>query len=169
MQQAHKLQAELNEIDDDGSPLTQRTACRLRILCALLGDLAVQRTAALRAEHTARPNAAPVAVIHNLASQTFYDEIYSLPTGLTIGTEAYTNRVDLRSAEEPRATKDLAKSTKAIRKNLPAKIDDLWQWLLDLPQNVLLNVLAAARAASLSLSKYHQAGLPLLQGQPPRP
>jgi len=127
----------------------------------------VQRTAALRAEHTARPNAAPVAVIHNLASQTFYDEIYSLPTGLTIGTEAYTNRVDLRSAEEPRATKDLAKSTKAIRKNLPAKIDDLWQWLLDLPQNVLLNVLAAARAASLSLSKYHQAGLPLLQGQPP--
>jgi uncharacterized protein YjbJ (UPF0337 family) len=32
-----------------------------------------------------------------------------------------------------RAIKDLAKSTKAIRKNLPAKIGDLWQWLLDLP------------------------------------
>lgn len=146
MQEAHKLQAELNEIDDDGSPLTQRTACRLRILCRSSGrpHRAAHRRSARRA--TARPNAAPVAVIHNLASQTFYDEIYSLPTGLIIGTEAYTNRVDLRSAEEPRATKDLAKSAKAIRKNLPAKIDDLWPWLLDLPQNVLLNVLAAADA-----------------------
>jgi len=60
-------------------------------------------------------------VTHNLAAQVFYDELYSLPTGLTIRTEAYTDRVDLRSAEESPAAKSLAKLTKAIRKSLPAK------------------------------------------------
>ena len=117
---------------------------------ALLEDLTIQRTAALRAELAARPDIALVAVTHNLAVQVFYDELYSLPTGLTIRTEAYTDRVDLRSAEESAATKSLAKLTKAIRKSLPAKVDDLWQWLLDQPQNVLLNVLAAAAAHTVN-------------------
>jgi hypothetical protein len=44
-----------------------------------------------------------------MPSHVFYDEIYGLPIGLTIGTEAYTDRVDLRSAVESRATKELAK------------------------------------------------------------
>ena len=33
---------------------------------------------------------------------------------------------------------------------MPAKIDDLWEWLLDQPQNVLLNVLAAAAAHTVN-------------------
>jgi hypothetical protein len=37
-----------------------------------------------------------------------------------------------------------------VRKHLPDKIDDLWQWLLDQPQNVLLNVLAAAAAYTVN-------------------
>ena len=53
----------------------------------------------------ARADVALVALTHNLASQIFYDEIYSLPTGLAIRAEAYTDRVDLRSAgESPAAT-----------------------------------------------------------------
>jgi ParB family transcriptional regulator, chromosome partitioning protein len=117
---------------------------------ALLEDLTIQRTAALRAELTGRPDIGLVAVTHNLASQVFYEQLHSLPTGLTIRTEAYTDRVDLRSAEESPAAKSLAKQTKAIRKGLPAKIDDLWEWLLEQPQNVLLNVLAAAAAHTVN-------------------
>jgi ParB family chromosome partitioning protein len=117
---------------------------------ALLEDLTIQRTAALRAELAGRPDIALVAVTHNLASQVFYEQLYSLPTGLTIRTEAYTDRVDLRSAEESPAAKSLSKQAKAIRKSLPAKIDDLWEWLLDQPQNVVLNVLAAAAAHTVN-------------------
>ena len=117
---------------------------------ALIEDLTVQRTAALRAELATRPDIALVAVAHNLASQVFYDELYSLPTGLTIRAEAYNDRVDLRSSEESTAAKSLAKLTKAIRKSLPAENDDLWQWLLDQPQNVLLDVLAVAAAHTVN-------------------
>jgi ParB family chromosome partitioning protein len=117
---------------------------------ALLEDLTIQRTAALRAELAGRPDIALVAVTHNLASQVFYEQLYSLPTGLTIRTEAYTDRVDLRSVEESPAAKSLSKQAKAIRKSLPAKIDDLWEWLLDQPQNVLVNVLAAAAAHTVN-------------------
>ena len=85
---------------------------------------------------------------HNLASQVFYDgeQIYNLGTGLTIRAEPYTDRVDLRSADESPAAKSLSKQGKAIRKSLPAKIEDLWGWLLGQPQNVLLNILAVAAA-----------------------
>ena len=119
---------------------------------ALLEDLTVQRTAALRAELAGKPDVALVAVTHNLASQVFYDDdqMYRLPTGLTIRAESYTDRVDLRSADESPAAKSLSKQAKAIRKSLPAKIEDLWGWLLDQPQNVLLNVLAVAAAHTVN-------------------
>ena len=119
---------------------------------ALLEDLTVQRTAALRAELAGKPDVALVAVTHNLASQVFYDgeQIYNLATGLTIRAEPYTDRVDLRSADESTAAKSLSKQAKAIRKSLPAKIEDLWEWLLGQPQNVLLNVLAVATAHTVN-------------------
>jgi hypothetical protein len=87
---------------------------------ALLEDLTVQRTAALRAELAGKPDVALVAVTHNLASQVFYDDeqIYNLATGLTIRAEPYTDRVDLRSADESPAAKSLSKQAKAIRKEL---------------------------------------------------
>ena len=118
----------------------------------LLEDLTVQRTAALRAELAGKPAVALVAVTHNLASQVFYDDdqMYRLPTGLTIRAESYTDRVDLRSADESPAAKSLSKQAKAIRKSLPAKIEDLWGWLFDQPQNVLLNVLAVAAAHTVN-------------------
>jgi ParB family transcriptional regulator, chromosome partitioning protein len=117
---------------------------------ALMEDLTIQRTAALRTELAARPDIALVAVTHNLASQVFYEQFYSLPTALTVRSEAYTDRIDLRSAAESSATKALAKQTEALRKHLPAKIDDLWQWLLEQPQNVLLNILAVAAAHTVN-------------------
>jgi ParB family transcriptional regulator, chromosome partitioning protein len=117
---------------------------------ALLEDLTIQRTAALRTELAARPDIALVAVTHNLASQVFYEQFYSLPTALTGRSEAYTDRIDLRSAAESSAAKALAKQTEALRKHLPAKIDDLWQWLLERPQNVLLNILAVAAAHTVN-------------------
>jgi hypothetical protein len=120
------------------------------ISAALLEDLTIQRTAAPQAEIAARPDIALVAVTHNLAAQVFYEQFYSLPIALTIRSETYTDRVDLRSAAESSAAISLTRLTEAVRKHLPDKIDDLWQWLLDQPQNVLLNVLAAAAAYTVN-------------------
>jgi ParB family transcriptional regulator, chromosome partitioning protein len=85
-----------------------------------------------------------------LVAQIFYEPMYGLPSSLTIRTDAYTERVDLRSASESQAAKALAKQTHDVRQLLPAKIDALWEWLLEQPQNVLLNVLATAVAHTVN-------------------
>jgi ParB family transcriptional regulator, chromosome partitioning protein len=120
------------------------------ISAALLQDLTVQRTAALRAELATRPDIALIAVTHNLAAQVFYEPFHGLPSCLTLRTDSYTDRVDLRPAAESQAAKTLAKQTQDVRRTLPAKVEDLWRWLLDQPQNVLLNVLAAAAAHTVN-------------------
>ncbi len=120
------------------------------ISAALLEDLTVQRTAALRAELAVRPDIALITVTHNLVAQIFYEPMYGLPSSLTVRTDAYTERVDLRSASESQAAKALAKQTHDVRQLLPAKIDALWEWLLEQPQNVLLKVLATAAAHTVN-------------------
>jgi ParB family chromosome partitioning protein len=85
-----------------------------------------------------------------LVAQIFYEPMYGLPSSLTVRTGAYTERVDLRSASESQAAKTLAKQTHDMRQLLPAKIDALWEWLLEQPQNVLLNVLATAVAHTVN-------------------
>jgi ParB family transcriptional regulator, chromosome partitioning protein len=120
------------------------------ISAALLEDLTIQRTAALRAELAVRPDIALITITHNLVAQIFYEPMYGLPSSLTVRTDAYTERVDLRSASESQAAKALAKRTHDVRQLLPAKIDALWAWLLEQPQNVLLNVLATAAAHTVN-------------------
>ncbi len=63
------------------------------ISAALLEDLTVQRTAALRAELAVRPDIALITVTHNLVAQIFYEPIYGLPSSLTVRTDAYTEQV----------------------------------------------------------------------------
>jgi ParB family chromosome partitioning protein len=134
------------EHSDDSSSQEEKDG----LSAALLEDLTIQRTAALRAELAARPDIALIAVTHNLVAQIFYEPMYGLPSSLTIRTDAHTERVDLRSASESQAAKALAKQTHDVRQLLPAKIDALWEWLLEQPQNVLLSVLAAAVAHTVN-------------------
>jgi ParB family chromosome partitioning protein len=135
-----------NGAESDGSPQEEENG----LSAALMEDLTIQRTAALRAELAARPDIALIAVTHNLVAQIFYEPMYGLPSSLTVRTDAYTERVHLRSASESQAVKALAKQSAEVRKLLPAKIDALWKWLLEQPQNVLLNVLAAAAAHTVN-------------------
>jgi ParB family chromosome partitioning protein len=134
------------EHSDDSSSQEEKDG----LSAALLEDLTIQRTAALRAELDVRPDIALITVTHNLVAQIFYEPMYGLPSSLTIRTDAYTERVDLRSASESQAAKALAKQTHDVRQLLPAKIDALWEWLLEQPQNVLLSVLAAAVAHTVN-------------------
>jgi ParB family chromosome partitioning protein len=47
---------------------------------ALLQDLTTQRTAALRAALSVRPEIALIAITHNLAAQVFYEQTDVLPS-----------------------------------------------------------------------------------------
>ena len=134
------------EQSDDGSSQDDKAG----ISTALLEDLTTERTAALRAELAARPDIALIAVTHNLVAQIFYEPMYGLSSTLTVRTDASSQRVDLRSAVDSQAAKALAKQTAEVRQLLPTKIDALWEWLLEQPQNILLNVLATAAAHTVN-------------------
>jgi ParB family transcriptional regulator, chromosome partitioning protein len=134
------------EHSDDSSSQKEKDG----LSAALLEDLTIHRTAALRAELAASPDIALITITHNLVAQIFYEPMYGLPSSLTIRTDAYTERVDLGSASQSQAAKTLAKQTNDVRQLLPAKISALWEWLLEQPQNVLLNVLATAAAHAVN-------------------
>jgi hypothetical protein len=96
----------------DEGVLNPVPSCRVQddlvlVLHALLEDLTIQRTAAQRAEVAARPDIALIAVTHNLAAQVF-EPMYGLASSLTVRTDAYSDRVDLRLASESRAAEVLA-------------------------------------------------------------
>ena len=52
---------------------------KIGVSATLLQDLTIQRTAALRAALSVRPDIALIAITHNLAAQIFYDQNYRRP------------------------------------------------------------------------------------------
>jgi ParB family transcriptional regulator, chromosome partitioning protein len=91
-----------------------------------------------------------VAITHNLAAQIFYDQTYLLPSSLTVRTDAHADGFDLPSAAESEAAKAISEQTKDVRNLLPAKLEFLWDWALEQPQNVLLKVLAVSVAHTVN-------------------
>jgi len=98
---------------------------------ALLQDLTTERTAALRAALSVRPEIALIAITHNLAAQIFYDQTYLLPSSLTVRTDAHADGFDLRSAAESEAARAISEQTKDVRNLLPPKLELLWDWALE--------------------------------------
>jgi ParB family transcriptional regulator, chromosome partitioning protein len=132
---------------DDSNSLDQE---KEDLSAALLQDLTTQRTAALRAALSVRPDIALIAITHNLAAQVFYDQTYLLPSSLTVRTDAHADGFDLRSAAESKAAKAISEQTKDVRNLLPPKLELLWDWALEQPQNVLLKVLAVGVAHTVN-------------------
>ena len=134
-----------NDTDSD-SPKEEKDG----VSAALLQDLTIQRTAALRAALSIRPDIALIAITHNLAAQIFYDRTYLLPSSLTVRTDAHADGFDLRAAAESEAAKAISGQTTEVRNLLPPKLELLWDWALEQPQNVLLKVLAVAVAHTIN-------------------
>ena len=129
---------------------TRRISKKEDLSAALLQDLTTQRTAALRAALSVRPEIALIAITHNLAAQIFYDQTYLLPSSLTVRTDAHADGFDLRSAAESEAAKAITEQTKDVRNLLPPKLELLWDWALEQAPNVLLKVLAVAVAHTVN-------------------
>jgi hypothetical protein len=90
-----------------------------------------------------------------LSAQIFYDQTYLLPSSLTVRTDAHADGFDLRAAAESKAAKAITEQTKDVRNLLPSKLELLWDWALEQPQDVLLKVLAVAVAHTVNAIAGH--------------
>ncbi|MER8671083.1 ParB/RepB/Spo0J family partition protein [Mesorhizobium sp. M1156] len=118
---------------------------------ALTEELTAIRTAALRVELSNHPDVALVAILHALVSRVFYDYHHGRIEPVVEITGQRRNLVP--SIKEPDACRALSgwnEVTEGWGHRLPGDPADLWPWLAAQPQDVQLDLLAAATAANVN-------------------
>jgi ParB family chromosome partitioning protein len=127
--------------NDDGEESDE-----VQLSAALVEDLTAQRTAALRAVLATRPDIALVAAAHNLALRVCYESRYSYDVGscLSLSSEKGGCRLDshAKGIETSLAQVRLSEIQDQWLKRIPEEAEQLWQWLLDQEQSVVLDLLA---------------------------
>ena len=115
---------------------------------ALVQELTAQRTAALSAMLANSPRIALAAIVHAFAGKVFYG--YRGTTCLQVTISPANPAASLpKTADQPKALATL-KSERAIwDEHLPGDQDDLWNWCLDQPEDVLLRLLAFCVACTV--------------------
>ena len=111
---------------------------------ALVEDLSAHRTAALRAVLATRPDVALVATAHSLALRICYESSYDVGSCLSLTTEkgACSLEPHAKGIETSPALVRLSELHSQWLTRIPAQAEDLWQWLLDQEQAVVLELLA---------------------------
>lgn len=125
----------------DAKPAVQLSA-------KLVEDLSAQKSAALSAELMKQPDVALAAVVHALALTVFYDYAGD-HSCLSISGSRTNLQGALYDAENCSGFQALETERERIGDHLPGNPRELWDWCLEQPQDVLLDVLAVI--ASLSL------------------
>lgn len=113
---------------------------------SLVQELTAQRTAAIGIELTKRPDIALAAIVHALAGQLFYT--IPAPSCLQLSMEMPNPG---KSIKQPESCKPLAafdEHVTAWAERVPGDEEDLWEWCLEQPQSVLLDLLAVCAAAT---------------------
>ena len=128
---AKKKKAEANGEDDNAPPCFSSK---------LIEDLTAHRTAALQAMLADNPKVALAAVVHAMALGVFYDERDASRLQITPRV-VYLDR-HAEGMDGTEAAKQLAATTKAMRKRLPKQASKLWAWLQNQQQKTLLALLA---------------------------
>jgi ParB family chromosome partitioning protein len=107
---------------------------------ALTEELTAQRTVALSVEMLARPDIALVAITHRLAGHFCYSFSYDpLPTAVMVQPEGYGgDKNDLRTTDGYKAAAKLREHAQKWKDVLPENSSELWDWLIQQPQPVVL-------------------------------
>lgn len=127
----------------------------------LVEELTAQRTAALRVEVMRRPDLALAGVIHALALPTFYTHAWRADSALEIKAASIDLPGRVADPETCPALKAMAEAREAWGYRLPGDAGDLWQWLVEQPQDVLLDLLAFLASGSINAVKQrHERGRP---------
>ena len=117
---------------------------------SLQEELSAQRTVAIRAELMARPDIALVAVTHRLAGHFCYPSFESVPTAVMVSPARVGSEIDLPVTVGSKAHDQLNAAGQTWGRRLPEKVDHLWDWLIDEPQDVILDLLAFVVAQTIN-------------------
>lgn len=118
---------------------------------AMLRRLAAHRTRALQIELARRPDVALIATVHALVVATFYEERWAG----AINVQAQVVRLEHEAPDLATSEADAAMKAEAIRwrEQLPPDVGELWGWLQQQPQDVLLALLAFCVAGTASTGR----------------
>jgi ParB family chromosome partitioning protein len=114
--------------------------------------LTAHRTAAIQAEIANRPDVALAALVHRLVSQILLDGDKSSRL-VQIDVELASLKSDAKNIEQSRAAVTLAEKRQYWKERIEAagqEGKDLFMWLLEQPQQDLLDLLAFCTAASIN-------------------
>jgi ParB family transcriptional regulator, chromosome partitioning protein len=127
---------------------------------ALMEDLTAHRTAALRAVLATRPDVALVAVAHALALRMCYECSYDVGSCLSLSSEKGGCRLDshAKGIETSPASVKLGELQAEWSERIPAQAEQLWQWLLDQEQTVVLDLLAFCIGQTVHAVRLHRDG-----------
>jgi ParB family transcriptional regulator, chromosome partitioning protein len=119
----------------------------VELSAALVEDLTANRTAALRAVLSTRPEVALVAVTHALALQVCYEEglhHFDAGSALSLTTDKGGCRLDshAKNIDTSPAQERLAEIHAQWQARIPANAKELWEWLITQDQSVVLQLLA---------------------------
>jgi len=117
---------------------------------SLQEELTAQRTVAIRAELMARPDVALVAITHRLAGHFCYPSYQGVATAVMISPARFGLEADLPVTIGSKADEQLNAAAKTWAQRLPEKIEQLWDWLIDQPQPVILDLLAFVVAQTIN-------------------
>jgi len=111
---------------------------------ALVEDLTAHRTAAMRAVLATRPDIALVAAAHSLALRMLYEASYDVASCLSLSSEKGGCSLDphAKGIETSPALARLSELHSQWLTRIPTQAEDLWQWLLEQPQAVIVDLLA---------------------------
>jgi ParB family transcriptional regulator, chromosome partitioning protein len=127
---------------------------------ALVEDLTAHRTAALRAVLAIRPDVALVAVTHALALRLCYECSYDVGSCLSLSSEKGGCRLDshAKGIETSPAQVRLSEIKSQWLARIPAQAEQLWQWLLDQEQTVVIDLLAFCVGQTVHAVRLHHDG-----------
>jgi DNA-binding transcriptional regulator YiaG len=133
-----------DETDDEG------------LSAALVEDLTAHRTAALRTILATRADVALVAVTHALTLRMCYECSYDVGSCLSLSSEKGGCRLDshAKGIETSPASVKLGEIQAEWSKRIPAQAEQLWQWLLDQEQTVVLDLLAFCVAQTVHVVRF---------------
>jgi ParB family chromosome partitioning protein len=128
-----------------------------KLSAALVEDLTAHRTAALRAVLATRPDVALVAAAHSLALRVCYESCYDVGSCLSLSSEKGGCRLDshAKAIETSLAQVRLSEIHSQWLKRIPASAEELWQWLLDQEQSVVLDLLAFCVGQTVHAVRLH--------------
>jgi ParB family transcriptional regulator, chromosome partitioning protein len=117
---------------------------------SLQEELTAQRTVAIRAELMARPDVALAAITHRLAGHFCYPSYQGVATAVMISPVRFGLEADLPITVGSKADEQLNAAARTWAQRLPEKVDQLWDWLIEQPQHVILDLLAFVVAQTIN-------------------